>query len=143
MVGCILLSEKYGISRCKIIWTSTFFCLSFKVNKRANCKLPLSNFYIDEIRQIINPFVDLARWHVWVEAMVSMIALCQKAKKCQARVSCTNLIRLREMLLHILNESMCSVLCFLLKIVGSRTWDKISACLSERLPVRIYYGRFR
>ncbi|CAI5784678.1 probable E3 ubiquitin-protein ligase HERC6 [Podarcis lilfordi] len=41
----------------------------YKVNKRANCKLPLSNFYIDEIRQIINPFADLARWHVWVEAM--------------------------------------------------------------------------
>ncbi|XP_062992156.1 uncharacterized protein LOC134405027 [Elgaria multicarinata webbii] len=39
----------------------------YKVNKMANCKLPLSNFYIDEIGQRIDTLADLTNWHVWIE----------------------------------------------------------------------------
>ncbi|XP_061439031.1 probable E3 ubiquitin-protein ligase HERC6 [Rhineura floridana] len=41
----------------------------YKVNKRANYKLQLSNFYIDELREIISPSVDLLRWRVWNDAL--------------------------------------------------------------------------
>ncbi|XP_060103050.1 probable E3 ubiquitin-protein ligase HERC6 [Heteronotia binoei] len=51
----------------------------YKVNKKAGCKLQLSSFYIDEISQKINLFVDLARWHAWIENLHSLplISFCR------------------------------------------------------------------
>nr|XP_008109241.1 PREDICTED: probable E3 ubiquitin-protein ligase HERC6 [Anolis carolinensis] len=35
----------------------------YKVNKKADYKLQIRNFYIDDINKIINTFLDLGRWH--------------------------------------------------------------------------------
>ncbi|KAL8206720.1 UNVERIFIED_CONTAM: hypothetical protein K2H54_021444 [Gekko kuhli] len=51
----------------------------YKVNKKAGGKLQLNSFYIDDISQKINLFIDLGRWHAWIDNLtsLSLISFCR------------------------------------------------------------------